>query len=421
MSERKQTFLSEVIQHIKSKEAKELVRNELNYHIKAAKKDLVKQGLSEAEAEDKSVEQMGSPIKLGQQLNKVHRPRVDWISLILLVIILGFGLLPLLHIDDFYGNLLAKKLFYSVFGIITVILLMLLNYRKLRKFGWWFYGFGVFLLLILNFSPYAINGKPFLQIFTFTIDGFTSLPFFLIAWASLFQNNKLKIWQFIGLFLLTFGLFFRVLGSSLPLIYLVMVLSMLWWSKFNRKTVIAINTISYSTVLMFGILIALFGEPYQKSRILGFLYPEQYPDGAGYQYLLIKNLLEKARWIGQSEFHSFPAAHTNLAFVSITYYFGWIAGMIIVIVLSLLVARMIAVSIQVRDPFGKLLLLGGISLISIQLVYNIAMSLGFLPIIGISLPLISYGITPTVLNAGIIGIALSVYRRKDLVSANNLN
>ena len=71
-------FLTEVTNHIKSKEAKDLVATELNFHLKQAKNMWMDKGLSEEVAEDKAVEQMGSPIKLGQELNKLHKPKVDW-------------------------------------------------------------------------------------------------------------------------------------------------------------------------------------------------------------------------------------------------------------------------------------------------------------------------------------------------------
>ena len=51
----------------------------------------VEKGLSEEVAEGKAVEQMGSPIKLGRELNKLHKPKVDWFLLILLVVAMGLG------------------------------------------------------------------------------------------------------------------------------------------------------------------------------------------------------------------------------------------------------------------------------------------------------------------------------------------
>ncbi|WP_425467637.1 FtsW/RodA/SpoVE family cell cycle protein [Psychrobacillus soli] len=72
---------------------------------------------------------------------------------------------------------------------------------------------------------------------------------------------------------------------------------------------------------------------------------------------------------------------------------------------------------KVHYPYGKFLLIGAVALYSIQLVTNIAMMLGFLPMIFMSLPFIGYCLIPTIFNAFLIGVVLSVYRRKDLVAS----
>ncbi|SER79293.1 hypothetical protein SAMN05518872_10265 [Psychrobacillus sp. OK032] len=76
---------------IRSKEAKEFVSAELDYHITEVKNDWIEKGLNEVDAEVKAVEQMGSPITLGQSLNKLYRPKVNWFTVILLVIALGLS------------------------------------------------------------------------------------------------------------------------------------------------------------------------------------------------------------------------------------------------------------------------------------------------------------------------------------------
>ncbi len=426
MADQKDNFLSAVLSHIKSKEAQKFVSAELSYHIKSAKQDWMKRGFSEAAAEVKAVEQMGSPNTIGRQFNQLHRPRVDWLLVILLVTIMAFGFLPLMNLDEMYGNLATKKTFYILFGVITTIGLMLFDYRKFKNYGWLFYTIGILFLLALPFLPPAfaprINGIPYLKIGIGPVfESMTALPFFYLAWSSFFQNNKFKVWQFSGLFLISLFLFLPVSKLSTTFIYIVMVFVMLWWSKFERKTVIFINSITLCFVTIAGIIIWATIASYQKVRLLAFFNPEQYSTTAGYQYLLIKKLFLAAGWFGQQKDKGmFPVSSDSfrdLAFVSVTYHFGWTMGIILVIILSLFIARMIMFSQKVKDPYSKLLLIGGITLFAVQLIYNIGMTLGYFPLTAMSLPFISYGLTPTLLNAGIIGIVLSVYRRKDLISS----
>ncbi|HDR3358760.1 TPA: FtsW/RodA/SpoVE family cell cycle protein, partial [Bacillus anthracis] len=128
MNKKGERFLKEVTNHIKSKEAKDLVAAELDFHLKQTKNMWIGKGLSEEIAEDKAVEQMGSPIKLGQELNKLHKPKVDWFLLILLVAAMGLGFLPIIALGH-TNDLLMNKIIFVTLGIATAIGMMLLDYR----------------------------------------------------------------------------------------------------------------------------------------------------------------------------------------------------------------------------------------------------------------------------------------------------
>ena len=75
------------------------------------------------------------------------------------------------------------------------------------------------------------------------------------------------------------------------------------------------------------------------------------------------------------------------------------------------------ISHEVNGSYGKLLLVGGMTLYVVQFIYNVGMILGLFPITSISLPFISYGLMPTLFNAFLMGVVLSVYRRKDLLTS----
>ena len=84
------------------------------------------------------------------------------------------------------------------------------------------------------------------------------------------------------------------------------------------------------------------------------------------------------------------------------------------LVLSALLVKMILLIKQIRDPFGKMLVSGSVSVYAFQLLYNLGMSFNLLPIMGVWLPFISYGMGPTIANAVFIGIVLSIYKTKDI-------
>ncbi|HDR7287270.1 FtsW/RodA/SpoVE family cell cycle protein [Bacillus cereus group sp. BfR-BA-00331] len=413
MNKKGERFLTEVTNHIKSKEAKDLVATELNFHLKQAKNMWIDKGLSEEVAEDKAVEQMGSPSKLGRELNKLHKPKVDWFLIGLLVAAMGLGFLPVL-VFEYTNDVMINKVIFVILGVVTAIGMMLLDYRKLERMGWLFYVIGVVVLLILYCFPNAsMIGEPLIQIGPIAIDCLMAVPFFFLAWASFFNNSRLKIIHLVVLYLFSLYLFLIVSTLSSIFIYITMVFVMLWWSKLGKKTSLIITVVP---ICLFIIKVSVsWSSGYHLDRLLGYLNPESDAGGAGFMYIRLKEVMSSAGWFGTyGDMKFIPAPDTDFVFASLTYYYGYWLALILVFVLSLFVARLIVISYKINDRYGKLLLVGGLTLFVFQFIYNVGMILGLLPLAAISLPFISYGLTPTVFHALIMGIVLSVYRRKDI-------
>ncbi|MEB9858274.1 cell division protein FtsW [Bacillus cereus] len=412
MSKKGERFLKEVTNHIKSKEAKDLVATELDFHLKQTKNMWIEKGLSEEVAEDKAVEQMGSPIKLGQELNKLHKPKVDWFLIGLLVAAMGLGFLPVIALG--HADLLMNKVIFVILGVVTAFGMMLIDYRKLERMGGLFYTIGVLILLMLYCFPNAsLTGEPLIKIGPIEIDCLIAVPFFFLAWASFFNNSRLKVMHLVVLYLFSLYLFLIVSTLSSIFVYMTMVFVMLWWSKLGKKTALIITIVP---ICLFIIRASVsWSSGYHLDRILGYLNPESDAGGAGFMYIRLKEVMSSAGWFGTyGDMKFIPAPDTDFVFASWTYYYGYWLALILVFVLSLFVARLIVISYKINDRYGKLLLVGGLTLFVFQFIYNVGMILGLLPLAAISLPFISYGLTPTVFHALIMGIVLSVYRRKDI-------
>ncbi|MFB6587055.1 FtsW/RodA/SpoVE family cell cycle protein [Bacillus thuringiensis] len=409
MNKKGEHFLKEVTNHIKSKEAKDLVATELDFHLKQAKNMWVEKGLSEEVAEDKAVEQMGSPIKLGQELNKLHKPKVDWFLIGLLVAAMGLGFLPVLALG--HADLLMNKVIFVILGVTTAIGMMLFDYRKLERLGWLFYTIGVLILLAIKcFPTISVNGEALIKIGPIKIDCLMTIPFFFLAWASFFNNSRLK---FIHLFMLyVFSLYlFLTTSIMVPIyIYITMVFVMLWWSKLGKKTAWLITILPIFLFIIRDLFSWSAVKEYRIARVLGMLNPEH-----DLWYLRLKEAMSSAGWFGTyGNIKSIPAAHTDFVFASLTYYYGYVLALVLVIILSLFAVRIMNIAYKINDGYGKLLLVGGVTLFVIHFICNVGMILGLLPRASISLPFISYGLTPTVFHTLLIGIVLSVYRRKDI-------
>ncbi len=415
MNKKGERFLTEVTNHIKSKEAKDLVATELNFHLKQAKNMWMDKGLSEEVAEDKAVEQMGSPIKLGQELNKLHKPKVDWFLIGLLVAAMGLGFLPVIAFG-YMNDLLMDKVIFVVLGIATALGMMLINYRKLERLGWLFYTIGVLILLMLYCFPNAgMLGEPIIKVGPIAIDRLMAVPFFFLAWASFFNNSRIKVMHLVALYLFSLYLFLIGAAFSVIFIYITMVFVMLWWSKLGKKKALIITIVPICLLIIGAYFSWHTVKGVYLDRFLGYLNPERDAQGAGFMYIRLKEVMSSAGWFGTyGDMKFIPAPDTDFVFASLTYYYGYVLTLILVVILSLFAVRIMNIAYKINDGYGKLLLVGGVTLFVFHFIYNVGMILGLLPRASISLPFISYGLIPTLFHAFIIGIVLSVYRRKDI-------
>lgn len=415
MNKKGDRFVSEVTNHIKSKEAKSFVATELDFHLKQAKNTWIEKGLSEEVAENKAVEQMGSPIKLGRELNKLHKPKVDWFLIILLVAAMGLGFLPVIafgHTND----LLMNKVIFVILGVVAALGMMLIDYRKLERLGWLFYTIGVLILLMIKCFPNAfMTGEALIRIGPIAIGCLMAVPFFLLAWASFFNNSRLKVRHLLILYLFSLYLFLTVSVLAPIFIYVTMVFVMLWWSKLGKKKALIITIVPICLFIIRVFYSWSSVKEYRMARILGYLSPERNTDGPGFMYMRLKEVMSSPGWFGTyGNIKSIPAAHTDFVFASLTYYYGYVLALVLVLILSLFAVRIMNIAYKINDGYGKLLLVGGVTLFVVQFIYNVGMIIGLLPIASISLPFISYGLIPTLFHAFIMGIVLSVYRRKDM-------
>ncbi|ABO48861.1 peptidoglycan biosynthesis protein, FtsW/RodA/SpoVE family [Desulforamulus reducens MI-1] len=163
---------------------------------------------------------------------------------------------------------------------------------------------------------------------------------------------------------------------------------------------------------------ALFQESYRLNRLLTFINPHNDPMGSGYIYIQSIEAIKSAGLWGQGFTFSgnLPEIHTDLIFSYMVYTFGWVAGAIVIMLALALIAIMTGVFRQIKDKFGKLLVAGLTSILGLHFLCNILMTVGFAPISGISLPFFSYGGSQTVINMAMMGVVLSIYRRKNLVT-----
>jgi rod shape determining protein RodA len=180
----------------------------------------------------------------------------------------------------------------------------------------------------------------------------------------------------------------------------------------------------------FGVLIAagLAAVPvawnllhdYQKNRVLTFIDPERDPLGAGYHILQSKiafgsgGVFGKGFLLGtQSHLNFLPEKQTDFIFTMLAEEFGLVGALTLLLIYTVLIAYGFAIAMRSRSHFGRLLALGLTFNLFLFVFINMAMVMGIIPVVGVPLPLISYGGTAMLTVLIGFGLVMSVYVHRD--------
>jgi len=158
-----------------------------------------------------------------------------------------------------------------------------------------------------------------------------------------------------------------------------------------------------------------FLRDYQKNRIYTFLDPESDPLGAGYHILQSKIALGSGGFFGrgflngsQSHLSFLPEKQTDFIFTTLAEEFGFVGGMALLALYALMVGYVFVIALRCRSYFGRLLGLGIVTNFFLYVFINTAMVMGLIPVVGVPLPLISYGGTAMLAVMFGFGLVLNV-------------
>ncbi len=356
-----------------------------------------------------------------------------WIHTLLIVAI---GLMAL-YSASFQNIRVTQQVFYDqlfcgLCGLGIMYFLTRMDYRKFYDAAYIFYVFNILLLIfVLIMGRYALGARRWMEIgmISFQPSEFVklSLIFALGRYLSnrrptlsfnLLSKAQLLFRDLIFPFLLTFAamvLIFKQpdLGTSLLLfgIFLVMVF---------------VSGIEYRYLVGFGafcLALIPFGwhllRDYQKDRLLVFLNPNIDPLGAGYTIIQSKIAIGSGQWLGkgwlsgtQNQLNFLPERHTDFIFSVIGEEWGLLGALVLIYCYFVLIDCGFKIIEQIKDKFGMFVAVGIIGNLSLQVVINIAMVMGLCPVVGITLPLVSWGRSSLLVSMIMIGFLLNLNRKR---------
>ena len=436
-------FLDKVCGEIKYRPVRKGICEELKSHIQEIKEEYTNKGIPENEAEEKAVFQMGVPEEIGRKLNKIHKPKLDWKLLLLMVILMGFGVfVAILKQQNMNDNYIGNTIIYMIIGIILSIGIYFFDYKLLKKYSTVIYIIASILMILpmiqFGFIPRGVYN---IRLFGITISPSTiALPLYLISFIGfIFNYNKTNNFKMtilnkeieinkdmvkiiicsVASLMLMEYISSITNAIILGIIYLIISTAKIIQNKKNRiKNLIILYVIPVFMGLL--LILMLVKSPYRFERIISSFNPEVDPESSGYVGMLQKEILENAKIIGEAD--TMPISNSqSIINVESNYTFIYLLGKTGILVAGLLVCTIILASVKliinaknIKEQYGKFLIIGLSSLYILQSFATILMNVNMGVQTNVNLPFVTYGGIYFIVSILSMAIIFSVYRRKDI-------
>jgi rod shape determining protein RodA len=354
------------------------------------------------------------------------------VILILLVVISSFGLLSIYSStyqkDGQPWDLIFKRqLLWFALGLILFFTMANINYRRLWDWTYILYGLTiVLLLLVLVLGVVRLGAQRWLKFawINFQPSELAKLitVIFLARYFSSksadhlsYHTHKFGLYRALVLpfifIAIPMGLIVEQpdLGSGIILLFIFIVMFYLAGAKL--KYMLFFLLITALAIPVFWRLL----KDYQKDRIMVFLNPNSDPLGAGYTIIQSKIAIGSGGFLGkgwlsgtQSQLHFLPESHTDFVFATFAEEWGFLGSIVLLSIYYFLITEGIAIGKRTSDNFGRLLALGISAMLGIQILVNIAMNMGIAPVVGLPLPLMSYGGSSILITCISLGILVNI-------------
>jgi len=341
-------------------------------------------------AEEKAICEMGDAVVIGQAFDTTHRPKPQWtmLSIVAVLLLMGIGLRLFLFTDaEVHGNLRTMLLSCGI-GIAVMCATYFADFSLLGKHPYVFANIVVYTTLLTSLLfPGLVNGRH-------------------VSVAPVGAGITIS--------------------SNLLLLYPLVVAVLVYANRKRSRKEILIFCIILAVLAVIGVLCAAnyIVSTFHVSRWQSIFHPELDPTGHGYFPLMIREMLAGAKWFGHgavSDVHhtylaQSPVAATDILLVTLAVRVGWGAVAAILVVFATLLGMGFRLCCKQRSVLGKMVSFAVLFTLAAQMLLYVVYNLGFPFLPPMTLPLVSRSGTAMVMNMGLIGIMLSVFRTGDVVS-----
>lgn len=347
------------------------------------------------------------------------------------IILLAIGIVMVYSASSYYAMFkledstyfLKKQIISCILGLISMFLFMGIDYHKLKKVTILLMIITIpLLLLVYAFKP--VNGAyRWIDLGPLNFQPSELAKYVVVLFLALSLSAKgdgvKKFWTGIVPYLVVSGFYAGLVLAQKNLSIAALIMIVTFIMLFSAGGGLKHLFLYVAPTLVAAALGFTFSSTYRRARMLSFLDP--WKDAAGDGYQLIQSFYALGAGgvlglgLGQSRQKTLymPEPHNDFIFSIIGEELGLIGCVVIISLFIFLICRGIKVALEARDTYGTLLAMGITSVIAIQVIINIAVVTGSMPVTGVPLPFISYGGTSLAITTTAIGILLNISRQKE--------
>lgn len=363
------------------------------------------------------------------QIDRRLISHLDWTLLLLVLTIVGIGIVTIYSAnydmaEGHAGALPMRQVTWLGLGLIAMFGAMSFDYHYIDRLAYPFYGAMLVLLILVIIIGHSSGGS----------QRWINLGFFRLQPS---EPAKLAIVLLMAKYFQTDeppkGYYLRDLWVPVALVAPLVFLTLI---QPDLGTAIILGVVFISMVLMGGLRLRSFSylvaagiaflplawqflKPYQRNRILTFLDPDRDPLGAGYHVIQSQIAIGSGKIFGKGFMHGtqnrlnfLPEQHTDFIFAVFSEEWGLVGCAVLLLLYFVLIAYCIGLVQRAKDRFGALLVFGMIAIIFWHVAINVAMVSGVMPVVGVPLPMVSYGGSALASMMFAVGVMMNVSMRR---------
>lgn len=432
----REDYLNQVTAQMRCKKARDMVAAELSGHIEDQTETYLEFGLPYEKAAARAVEQMGDPIEVGTELDRIHRPRIDvrTIAFIALLSVLGIIVQSLMFRATINavseGNVLGDIgsiqgiIGDGLIGFLVMLAVMFVDYSFLGK-----HPVAVWIGMIACMFFFEINSMVWIEWHLGTTNLSIISALMILVFAAIVYTHRNQGYKgiFLCLFWLVLGFLAlsRMTGISLAAGITLFVTGLLtisfavckgWFAVKKSRTLLILwgSWCIPSLALLLALAAGWIGKVYQTERIRSFLSPYRDPHGGGYVTIQMRERLADMRLFGAGGDGDSYYWWYALNYVMEEY--GIVVGVLLLAGLAILFGKMLSSLVKQQNRLGCLLGISAVGYLVMSSGLHVLASLTLIPSTSAYLPFFSGGTNATIGCYLLLGVYLSVHRNTMILS-----